>query len=62
MEKLTPENLREIFVNLQTTGLEAVVVGGQPSISGLINIAKSPLNSKSFSPLLVKILTSTEVR
>ena len=29
MEKLTPVDLREIFVDLQTAGLEAVVVGGQ---------------------------------
>jgi len=29
MEKLTPEDLREIFVDLQVAGLEAVVVGGQ---------------------------------
>jgi hypothetical protein len=29
MEKLTPENLREIFLDLQAAGLEAVVVGGQ---------------------------------
>jgi hypothetical protein len=29
MEKLTPETLREIFLALQSAGLEAVVVGGQ---------------------------------
>jgi hypothetical protein len=29
MEKLTPEGLREIFINLQTANLDAVVVGGQ---------------------------------
>jgi hypothetical protein len=29
MEKLTPEDLREIFLTLQTAELEAVVVGGQ---------------------------------
>ncbi len=29
MEKLTPRDLRELFVELQEAGLEAVVVGGQ---------------------------------
>ena len=29
MDKLTPENLHNIFIQLQENGLEAVVVGGQ---------------------------------
>jgi hypothetical protein len=29
MEKLTPEGLREIFIDLQSASLDAVVVGGQ---------------------------------